>query len=170
MCQIPNCPRPITHYPGKNLCDPCYHKDNKRRRKLANRERELALHKVRSDRYRVKHPRKGKNYHRLKRYGLSPERYDKMFVEQAGKCRICLRTFVGLPHIDHDHNTGKVRGLLCRWCNSGIGFLLENEFIFGRAVAYLKHWGSMPLNHETGVLRHVDLPLPQLMKSPKERV
>lgn len=57
-----------------------------------------------------------------KLYGITPERYSKMLQEQGGKCAICG----GLPiqkrlAVDHDHETGKVRGLLCACCNMSLG-------------------------------------------------
>lgn len=54
-------------------------------------------------------------------YGITPEQYDMMLTAQGGKCKICG----GSPrssrlHVDHDHKTGRVRGLLCWWCNKTI--------------------------------------------------
>ena len=73
----------------------------------------------------------------LKRnYGLSPEDYQAMFVEQEGRCYIC-RQNVKL-NVDHDHETGKVRGLLCTACNSALANLKDSLDSLHRAVQYLE--------------------------------
>jgi hypothetical protein len=69
------------------------------------------------------------------------ERYDALFEQQLGKCKICGTHQENLPeilHVDHCHVTGKVRGLLCRSCNSGIGFLKDDEKIVSKALLYLR--------------------------------
>lgn len=62
---------------------------------------------------------------RLKRfYGLTEDQYDKMLSDQGGACAICGKgADRRSPYlcIDHDHNTGRVRGLLCNACNLGVG-------------------------------------------------
>lgn len=71
------------------------------------------------------------------RYGLTSEDIDRLLQRQAGVCAICQ-----VPHdalcIDHDHTTGEVRGLLCKTCNSGIGFLGDSITNVKRALLYLK--------------------------------
>lgn len=58
----------------------------------------------------------------LKRvYGITEADYDRMYQEQGGKCAICKEKDVEV--IDHDHGTGKVRGLLCQRCNQFVGWL-----------------------------------------------
>jgi len=69
------------------------------------------------------------------RYGITLEEYDHLAKEQAFKCAICLKD---RPlFVDHAHETGKVRQLLCRDCNSAIGLLCEDKEILARAIAYL---------------------------------
>src|SRR5581483_6875112 len=51
------------------------------------------------------------------KYGLTPEQYRAMLTDQRGCCKICGRVFKRTPNIDHDHATGRVRGLLCFICN-----------------------------------------------------
>jgi hypothetical protein len=86
---------------------------------------------------------------RLRNYGLTPERYDLMYQEQGGRCAICgtLGQSRGLA-IDHDHDTGVVRGLLCSRCNSGIAMLCHNREYVQAADHYLARWegvtGSEP--------------------------
>jgi hypothetical protein len=72
---------------------------------------------------------------RLIRYNLTYERYEQMFQTQNGRCAICLqpRPLV----IDHDHATGRVRGLLCSACNTGIGQLGDAAERVRAAAEYL---------------------------------
>lgn len=73
------------------------------------------------------------------KYGLSPEEYYDLWQTQEGKCKICG---VKLPdgeylHVDHDKKTGKIRGLLCRKCNLGLGYFKDNSIILSQAKEYL---------------------------------
>ena len=73
------------------------------------------------------------------RYGLTPERVAEM--ETRG-CAICGTTDWNgrhaRPHIDHDHETGEVRGILCHNCNLAIGHLKDDPELVARALAYLR--------------------------------
>lgn len=76
-------------------------------------------------------------------YGLSLERYNEMKVEQNGCCRICLTPISGKNcHVDHCHQTGKVRALLCGRCNPGIAMFDESPAILLRAVEYLREFND----------------------------
>ena len=61
-------------------------------------------------------------------YGLTPEQFDQILTEQSNKCMICYDEFTPdkKPEIDHDHKTGKFRGILCRSCNTLLGKNQEN--------------------------------------------
>ena len=81
---------------------------------------------------------------RMKRhYGIDQARYEQMLAAQGGKCAICPATEPGGNgrwHVDHDHDTGEVRGLLCYRCNVGIGHLRHSPAIMLSAVKYVtKH-------------------------------
>jgi hypothetical protein len=68
------------------------------------------------------------------------EEYDKLFEAQGGCCAICHRpdeTFKKHLSVDHNHETGKVRGLLCGNCNTGLGKFQESLTLFDSARAYL---------------------------------
>lgn len=73
---------------------------------------------------------------RLKRYGITKEEYFEMYGKQGGKCKICIVNKATC--VDHDHITGKVRGLLCSTCNSAIGLLKDDWTIMMRAVEYVR--------------------------------
>lgn len=62
-----------------------------------------------------------------------------MLAEQGGICAICLRTCRTYPNltVDHDHETGEVRGLLCRGCNVLLGHLQDDTGSLKRAISYL---------------------------------
>jgi hypothetical protein len=89
-----------------------------------------------SDRKRTRQP-----YSRtqlLQSYGMSTEDYDMLSARQGGACAICRRQTAAPLCVDHCHATGKVRGLLCRTCNSAIGFLRDDEALMAAALAYLR--------------------------------
>ncbi len=60
--------------------------------------------------------------------------------EVKGPCKICGR--IDLMHIDHDHISGTIRGLLCVKCNTGLGQFNEDPDLMTRATEYLKYWKS----------------------------
>ena len=89
--------------------------------------------------------RKGKRwgYHLSKTYGLSEESYYKMYEEQDGRCAICDKKENKEEHygkfvVDHCHNTGHVRGLLCNQCNLMIGNAKDDTTTLNNAIKYLK--------------------------------
>ncbi len=80
-------------------------------------------------RYRAKHGR-------YRAYKLSAEQYGAMVEAQGGQCAICGTTPERLV-IDHCHETGVVRGLLCQSCNVGLGFMRDNPVALLAAAEYL---------------------------------
>ena len=83
-----------------------------------------------------------RKFSRMKRiYGITFEEYMEMMNSQNGKCVICKDKLImerrGI-HIDHCHNTDKVRGLLCNNCNAGLGFFKENKESLRNAIQYLE--------------------------------
>lgn len=61
-----------------------------------------------------------------------------MLKEQGGLCLICQRDLAGKGHVDHDHKTGEVRGILCFPCNGGLGQFQEDTAVLSRAIEYLR--------------------------------
>ena len=78
-------------------------------------------------------------YARKTLYDLPHDQYELMEKAQAYACKIC-HTVTKLV-VDHDHETGKIRGLLCPNCNSGIGFLKDDPVILAAALDYLTNSG-----------------------------
>lgn len=85
-----------------------------------------------------------RRYYFSRQYGLTPDQVDEM--AQAG-CAICgTHAWTGRhkgPHVDHDHTTGAVRGILCHECNTGLGKFRDNPDLLERAVAYLLKAGRV---------------------------
>ena len=78
-------------------------------------------------------------------YGISYGEYQLMLEAQQGACAICGTTSTGKRkafHVDHCHHTGKVRGLLCSNCNTGIGGLRDDIGLLKRAIEYLENNGN----------------------------
>jgi hypothetical protein len=62
-----------------------------------------------------------------------------MVLESNNSCSICNETFIKTPHVDHDHITGKIRGLLCHNCNAVLGNAKDNPQILINAAEYLNN-------------------------------
>jgi hypothetical protein len=106
-------------------CQAAYHKKNRARHLAGYRRRHL------------------KQY-----YGMSQEEYNRRYIEQKGVCAICkkeceYRRRGGGGHrwlaVDHDHKTGKIRGLLCQKCNMILGLAFDNSDILRQAATYLEY-------------------------------
>jgi len=75
-----------------------------------------------------------RNFQRL--YGISLAQYEALYVAQEGRCRICRRA-EDILSVDHDHDSKKVRGLLCNACNLGLGKFADDAALLRRAAEYL---------------------------------
>lgn len=79
----------------------------------------------------------------LRQYGMTMDDYDKMFSEQNGVCAVCGRKQTHSPAhngylcVDHDHITGKIRGLLCRKCNMALGHVDDSVHILRNMMEYI---------------------------------
>jgi len=95
----------------------------------------------------IKYKKKYRRENLLRRYGLTVDTYNLLYAKHDGKCGICnkeesaLSYLTGRPQrlaIDHDHATGKVRGLLCFSCNRALGYFKDNSILLQSAIRYLK--------------------------------
>jgi hypothetical protein len=71
-----------------------------------------------------------RHYHLKRRYGIGADEFDELVVRQGGVCAICGRP--DPEHLDHDHETGAVRGVLCFNCNGGSGSSATRSTRFAR--------------------------------------
>ena len=87
---------------------------------------------------------KAKKYQLKAKYGLSEEALADMLETSDNRCEICQtpvehgRIELGAAHIDHCHETGKVRGILCSQCNLGLGHFRDNVDYLNNAISYLE--------------------------------
>jgi hypothetical protein len=96
--------------------------------------------------WRKRYPDKWRKIQRANRlkltYGITPEQYDEMLAQQQHRCAICLTSTPpsrnGFFSIDHDHSTGKIRGLLCDFCNRGLGLFRDSPTALRLAADYLE--------------------------------
>lgn len=95
---------------------------------------------------------KWKYYLRYK-FGIDPEQYSQMIEDQHNQCSICgyspldnARKTAKL-YVDHNHTTGKIRGLLCMNCNAALGHFREDLTILKKAVNYLENYERKPCDN-----------------------
>lgn len=76
---------------------------------------------------------------RMRKYGISGEMFRELTKKQKGKCPICSRLLLKNPSVDHDHNSGKIRGLICNKCNLSIGNAGDSPKILRALADYLEN-------------------------------
>lgn len=111
-------------------------KDNEEKRKKAVKYQQQL---------RVSNPDYFRNADLKRNYGVTLEWYEKTLAEQNGACAVCGKPEDTVIHgkkirlsVDHCHDTGKVRGLLCRACNNAIGAMMHEIPVLQKAIEYLK--------------------------------
>lgn len=77
-----------------------------------------------------------RGYHLMRRYGLTDEEVRAQTALQRGLCAICREA--PAAHVDHDHTSGRARGMLCFNCNGGLGQFFDDPVRLSRAIDYLK--------------------------------
>lgn len=145
-----NCPMPVV--PGKTRC-----------------EKHLAKNLAATQRYEVRRQHAGKcvvpkcenppalgrkrclaclarwaAYHRKFKYNLPPEAFAALMESQGNLCAICRRS-TDRFHVDHNHQTMEIRGLLCGPCNKALGGFQDNVAILLAAIAYLAKTRRRPV-------------------------
>ena len=105
---------------------------------LANAEKQRAAQR----KYLSDPKNKDADYDR--RYGKGASEHRRIQIaRQNNRCAICKQPFIGrIPDLDHNHDTKQLRGVLCRYCNNGIGLLQDNPDILDSAALYLRDWRS----------------------------
>lgn len=125
-----------------------YEKNKERLREYAKAYRDAHIDERRAAerQWRLANPdrikennRANRRRERFKQHGIAEEDYLAMMQERDGLCDICRKEcpVVGSLSIDHDHSTGRIRGLLCKQCNSGLGFFRDSCENLARAIDYL---------------------------------
>lgn len=94
--------------------------------------------------WRKQNPEKARASQRLRRFGITDEKFQELLSRQGGVCAICGAEFLDSPYIDHNHDTGEVRGLLCMKCNVLIGLAGEEPSVLHQAANYIENGGSEP--------------------------
>lgn len=127
-------------------------KPSEESRKAARREYEIEYRKrnresIAEYRKNTVTPAKRNGFNLKSKYGITVEMYDEMYEAQGGVCKICSRPETLVHHnngkiarlsVDHNHETGQVRGLLCRKCNTGLGLFGDSIDVVGVALRYLE--------------------------------
>lgn len=107
-------------------------------------EAEKQASREKSRNWRLDNPERSKasvrNATLKKKYGITLEDYTALLSKQRGQCRICgtLKSEWGQLAVDHNHDTGAVRGLLCFNCNTSIGKMGDDPKLLRRAAEYLE--------------------------------
>jgi hypothetical protein len=117
-----------------------YDRQKYRRRLAIDPEGTREAQRLRVKRWHEQNPDAQRGFTLKHRYGISLEVYNAMLEQQGGVCAICgekCRTGESLA-VDHHHETGVVRGLLCRACNGAIGALGDDPEIIRAALRYLE--------------------------------
>ncbi len=76
-----------------------------------------------------------------RKYGITLEQWEELFTAQGQRCAICQRDHPGRTSgwaLDHNHDTGEIRGILCHRCNVALGFVEENPAVLFALEMYLR--------------------------------
>lgn len=76
----------------------------------------------------------------MRRYGITAQEYDLLLLTQGGGCAICRRECGSGRQlaVDHDHDSGDIRGLLCKNCNTGLGLMKDSPALLRAGAAYIE--------------------------------
>ena len=123
-------------YKRINKYQTTHYQRHKNERKLYYLKNKESITKKKKE-YAIKHPEKRKDYWLKRRYNITPKDYNILLQKQYGVCAICMCSTVKALYVDHDHITGKIRGLLCSSCNAGLGHFRDNAEYMLLAIKYL---------------------------------
>jgi rubredoxin len=81
-----------------------------------------------------------RRYHLKTRYDMDQAEFDKLLADQDNRCGLCETPNPGPKgwHVDHDHGSGEVRGILCNPCNVALGLFRDNPYTIQMALIYLR--------------------------------
>ena len=135
------------------MADPSRAKARVKRWQQQNAERVNAYQRTRRQEPEVK--RRNRAGHLRRKFGMTLEGYEEILARQGGVCAVCSRPptpSISL-HVDHDHETGRIRGLLCFRCNNALGDLEDDPGLLRAATRYLEP--AVPVQHEPAIARRL---------------
>lgn len=122
------------------VCPKCgctkFYQEKNGRKRCANCQKERMKKYYSTDEYKRKH----READRFRRRGCTKEEYDQKMQEQHETCAICGKKVGKELRIDHNHETGNLRGLLCDSCNWGLGNFKDNIELLRKAISYLERY------------------------------
>jgi len=101
-----------------------------------HRERQRKNRATNAERYYIK----GRTKHLSRKFGMTQDVYDVMLASQDALCAICKKPSEKVLCIDHDHETGEIRALLCDLCNRGLGYFRDDATVLQQAISYLARY------------------------------
>lgn len=104
------------------------------RRRYKVKRAEILLY---NKRRRAERPQVEQDWYLRTEYGLTLVQYNAIRTKQRNRCAICRKSQKKRLAVDHDHKTGRVRGLLCERCNHGLGHFKDNKALLAKAIKYL---------------------------------
>ena len=138
----------VNRFGRSNYCSAC---QTDRKREKRKDPKYAARERARSKKWRETNPKRAARSIRCatlrKKYGISADEYDQLLAEQGGVCKICGadNPQIKVPgkrtknlYVDHDHKSGKIRGLLCQPCNTVLGRMNDDPILLRRAAKYLE--------------------------------
>lgn len=148
VCPVCSC----TDVNSRGACRRCanaeaarrYHAMSPEERRVKNRRQYLARKEAiyaQTKQWAEQNPEKRREVSersRLKKYGLTVDQYQSLVSSQDGVCAVCKEPLTGVAHIDHDHATGRIRGVLCRNCNVGLGHFKDDSNLLRAAAHYVE--------------------------------
>ena len=133
---------------NKKEYDEQYYKNNRER--VLNRNKQWNKNNCEKMKNRLSNNPEHRRIQKFKIYGLSHEDWLTMWKNQDGKCAICGKPFITPSDscIDHNHETGENRGLLCNKCNLGLGHFNDDIKLMKKAIEYLLASVLIPFQSE----------------------
>jgi hypothetical protein len=115
-------------------------REHQRRYRERNPEKKRESRRLWYLRHKEKHRALIRAGHLRRKYGISIEAFERMLKDQGSGCAVCHTPFVGFPSVDHCHNSGRVRAILCHGCNTALGFAKDDpEILLALASYAMKH-------------------------------
>lgn len=152
LCKECQTEKPVEEFQNSRCCKICFEKRQAywrehRRNYLKTYTKSEKFKKANAEyqaRKKAEDPEAWRARNKLWRYNMTLEHYRKMLEDQKGLCGICERDITQKNHIDHCHETGEVRGLLCHVCNQGLGAFNDSIPGLEAAIEYLRKAEANP--------------------------